>query len=122
MMQHFANASGEQSSSSSVLKDMPTQISTVGCKDGYRKDAMLFVDENFSQTVHQRTTQLSVLSFRPVVKFNSGHYRYVVDLNGNSRIVQVGVGLDEHFDGLGFQQPLSARAGSGAANKRQFAA
>ena len=117
-VQSFSNVvlnSSEHAEISSVDRDMPTHTSMVTCKDGYRPDAMLFVDENFAQNIAQRETSLSALSFKPVVRFCSSHYRYVVDVEGKKRIVQVGVGVDEHLDGLGFREPLSARVSLRAA-------
>ena len=78
---------------------------------------MLFVDEDFSNHRAQRETPLGVLSFRPVVRFCSTHYRYVKDVDGKNRVVQVGIGCDEHLGGLGFQQPLPRVATAGAAAK-----
>jgi hypothetical protein len=77
---------------------------------------MLFVDEDFAQRAPQRESSLSALCFKPVVRFCSTHYRYVSDEDGKTRIVQVGIGVDEHLDGLGFRQPLSREAASGAAD------
>ena len=76
---------------------------------------MLFVDEGFAQKSSQRESSLSALLFKPVVRFCSTHYRYVIDDSGSQRIVQVGIGVDEHLDGLGFREPLSREATSGAA-------
>ena len=76
---------------------------------------MLFVDEDFAQRVPQRESSLSALCFKPMVRFCSTHYRFVSDEDGKTRIVQVGIGVDEHLDGLGFRQPLSWEASSGAA-------
>jgi len=100
----------------SAARSMPTHTSLVACQDGYHPHAMLFVDEDFAQRMPQRESLLSALSFKPVVRFCSTHYRYVSDEDGKTRIVQVGIGVDEHLDGLGFQQPLSREATSGAAD------
>lgn len=118
-VQSFSNVvldSLEHAQISSVAKNMPSHTSKVTCKDGYKSDAMLFVDENFAQNAPQRETSLSALSFKPVVRFCSSHYRYVSDTTGKKRIVQVGVGIDEHLDGLGFREPPSVRVNQGAAN------
>ena len=95
----------------------PTHSSMVSCKEGYKPHAMLFVDEGFANYRAQRETSLGALSFRPVVRFCSTHYRYVSDADSKSRIVQVGIGCDEHLGGLGFQQPLPREATAGAAAK-----
>ena len=97
----------EHSEIVTTASDMPTHSSKVMCKDGYRHDAMLFVDENFSHTISQRESSLSALSFKPVVRFSASHYRYVLNSEGNKSIVQVGVGVDEQLDGLSFRQPPS---------------
>lgn len=96
--------------------DLPTNTSLVMCKDGYKPQAMLFVDEEFAQHRSQRETKLGVLSFKPVVRFCSGHYHYVNDRDGGFRIVQVGIGHEEQLGGLGFQQPPPREATAGAAN------
>lgn len=83
--------------------ELPEHVSTVGCKDGYLPHAMLFVDEGFAQQRVQRETNMSVLSFRPVVRFCSSHYRYCRDGDGGRRIVQVGIGVDDNLNGLGFR-------------------
>lgn len=86
--------------------DFITHCSSVSSSDGYRPHAMLFVDERFADHRVQRDSDMSVLSFRPVVRFCSTHYRYV---RGSPyepyRIVQVGIGADEQLDGLGFRVP-----------------
>jgi hypothetical protein len=96
--------------------DQPTHCSLVSCKDGYYSHAMLFVDEEFANRSIQRETNLCSLSFYPVVRFCSTHYRYVVDSDGGKRIVQVGIGYEDNLDGLGFQQPLSRGVTARAAN------
>jgi len=93
----------------------PTHSSLVSCREGYKPHAMLFVDEDFANQRVQRETSLGALSFRPVVRFCSTHYRYTEDADGKSRIVQVGIGCDEHLSGLGFRQPLPREATAGAA-------
>lgn len=94
----------------------PTHASLVACKEGYKPHAMLFVDEEFANQRVQRETSLGALSFRPVVRFCSTHYRYTEDRDGKSRIVQVGIGFDEHLGGLAFRQlpPREATAGAAA--------
>lgn len=117
-VQTFSNVvlnSAESVEISSVAKDLPTHTSTVTCKDGYKPEAMLFVDENFSQSQLQRDTSLSALSFKPVVKFNSSHYKYVTDDDGSPRILQIGVAVDEELQDLGFRVPPSDSANPEAA-------
>lgn len=94
-----------------AAQDLPSHSSPVSCADGYKPHAMLFVDENFSQHRLQRETRLGALSFRPVVRFNSAHYRYVQSERGDNcgvggyRLVQVGIGEDDQLNGLGFRRP-----------------
>lgn len=87
------------------VADMPENVSQVSCSDGYTPDAMLFVDENFAASRVQRESKMGVLSFRPVVRFCSGHYKYVQDTSGETRIVQVGIGQEDQLEGLGFRRP-----------------
>lgn len=89
----------------SATADLPTHCSPVSCSDGYRPSALLFVDEGFAQNRVQRESKLTALSFRPVVRFSSTHYRYVKDIDGSKRVVQVNVGMEnEEIEGLGFQR------------------
>lgn len=118
-MQTFANKVNglpDHDEICATATSMPTHASLVGCRDGYQPHAMLFVDEGFAQKSVARTSSLSSLSFKPVVRFCSTHYRYVKEQNGRKRIVQVGIGIDDNFDGLGFRQPLSLEAPAGAAD------
>lgn len=124
-VQTFANVVGDTPEHGEIVSaaaEMPTHSSALMCKDGYRQDAMLFVDEGFSHATAQRNSKLSALSFKPVVRFSSSHYRYVKGPRGENRIVQVGVGVDEHLDGLSFQQPPAGEANPAAAMTHQAGA
>ncbi len=125
-IQTFCNAVEPTPNASSALPDhaelikvaheVPSHTSTVACVDGYKPHAMLFVDEEFSQNRIQRETRMGTLMFRPVVRFNSAHYRYVSNSDGsNPRLVQVGIGHDDHLGGLGFREPPLPEATAGAA-------
>lgn len=120
LLQTFANKVGglpDHASVCSTSGDLPTHASLVSCNDGYHSHAMLFVDEEFAQRAAQRETPLCALSFKPMVRFCSTHYRYTSDPDGSRRIVQVGIGHDDHLDGLGFHQPPSREVTAGAADR-----
>tara|TARA_Y100000389_G_scaffold202765_1_gene249086 strand:+ start:2180 stop:2527 length:348 start_codon:yes stop_codon:yes gene_type:complete len=102
-----------------AAKHMPLNASLVSCADGYRPSAMLFVDEEFASSRVQRETRLGSLLFKPVVRFCSTHYKYIIDSSGGKRIVQVGVGRDDQLDGLGFRQPPSSSVRTRAAEGRK---
>lgn len=96
----------------SGLNLLPESSSAVASEDGYRPDAMLFVDEEFVASSRMaREGQLANLTWKPVVRFQSSHYRYVMGMTG-PHIVQVGVGVDDVTGaGLGlssFVQPPAA--------------
>lgn len=79
--------------------NLPTHCSIVSAKDGYRPEAMLFVDELFANMRSARETSLGTLLWRPVVRFCSCHYKYVLDDEG-PRIIQVDIGASDakqHF-------------------------
>lgn len=117
-MQTFTNPVASEFAHDEILRgvrDLPMNSSLVTCADGYKPQAMLFVDEEFAQKRAQRESRLCCLSFKPVVRFCSTHYNYVSDDRGEFRIVQVGIGHDDHLGGLGFQQPLPREASAGAA-------
>lgn len=101
-----------------TMRELPASASPVLSHDGYRSDAMLFVDEEFvANSRAGREGAFAALAWKPVVRFQSSHYRYVRDDDtGQPRIVQVGVGVDDATGtGLGFsashfQQPPTALA------------
>ena len=78
--------------------ELPTHASLVNVKDGYKPSAMLFVDEDFQNLRGAREGRIGQLLFKPVVRFCSTHYRYVLD-DGEPRIVQVGIGADDVSNG-----------------------
>lgn len=121
-IQMFGNVVGDTPEHKEIVSsaaDMPTHSSALMCKDGYKQDAMLFVDEGFANSDTQRCSRLCALSFKPVVRFSSSHYQYVKTHSGTKRIVQVGVGVDEHLDGLSFHRPSSGAANPAAAEKME---
>ena len=119
-VQAFCNSIGHENVSdptrvSESLEHLPHSASIVHADDGYRMDAMLFVDETYAQqSVAARVGGLSVMTWKPVVKFNSGHYNYVRTGDG-VRIVQVGVAAKEPpinsdaDNAAGFGMPPSER-------------
>lgn len=77
-------------------QNVPTHVNKVNCKDGYSQQAMLFVDEYTMKIQTCRSGNATVLGWRPVVRFDSSHYRYVEDKTASGAkpkfyIVQVGV-------------------------------
>lgn len=80
-------------------RSLPLHANTVGVDDGYLPSAMLFADEEYTQSHTMRVTDMGQLMWRPFVKFSSVHFRYVVDEDGRPRIVQCGVGASEHLNG-----------------------
>ena len=82
---------------------VPEFCNPVSSEDGYRPEAMLFVDESFANTHAARETNMKMLTWRPIVKFCSRHYKYEKDEDG-PRIIQVGVGVDTKIQDFG--QPL----------------
>ena len=70
---------------------MPTHASVANDSDGYRQEALLFVDEQWADTAAARGGMASLL-WRPCVKFDTTHYEYVKDPNGLPRLLQRNVG------------------------------
>lgn len=91
-----------------AMVELPHSASTVSATDGYKPEAMLFVDEEFATTSRaSREGNLSALMWKPVCKFSSNHYRYVTGPDG-PHIVQVGIGADDPTGtGLGFAEPAA---------------
>jgi len=86
-LQAFGNALTPQAG-----EMFPTHSSIIHGEDGYSSDAMLFVDEGFTDTIPSRSSMGTFL-WRPVVKFVANHYEYVKDpSSGHPRMIQVGVG------------------------------
>jgi len=94
---------------SETMQNLPENASYVSSRDGYKPQAMLFVDEDFASSSRAaREGRTSAFSWKPVVKFNSSHYKYVHGATGPS-IVQVGIGADD-VSGHGlFQAPPVAQ-------------
>ena len=91
-------------------KELPVNASSIGGTDGYRAEAMLFVDEDFMNLRSAREGKLGTLAWKPVVRFCSRDYDYINTEDG-PKIVQVGIGYEDHMDGLHFRQPSAARSG-----------
>lgn len=86
---------------------LPTHASLVNAEDGYRRDALLFVDEAWADAPAARGP-MSAFLFRPCVKFVSTHYAYVLDPDsGQPRLVQRGVGTNTEADSH-FRRPASS--------------
>ena len=75
---------------------LPTHCNTIDVQDGYRRDAMLGVDEDCMSCVPFRTDRIGATMFRPFVRFSSSFYRYD-RVGGDPCLVQVGVAA--HLNG-----------------------
>ena len=89
--------------------DVPTHSSVANDSDGYRSEAMLFVDEAWADTSVARG-EMATMLWRPVVRFDSTHYEYVKDPDGLPRIVQRNVGASEDCSEAHFCQPATGPA------------
>lgn len=83
-VQHDVSRSGNLVDSSSVFY----------ADDGYRPEAMLFVDEHFvDQSASSRQPPFDTLGWKPVVRFCCAHYRYEWSVRKRAPyVVQTGVG------------------------------
>ena len=90
---------------------LPTHASVACDADGYCQEALLFVDEAWADTAAARGG-MSTFLWRPCVKFQSTHYKYVRDPTTNlPRLVQRGVGADaERPQDFGQPAPPTATA------------
>lgn len=95
------------------MSEMPMSASILHARDGYRPEAMLYVDEEFASTSRaSREGNTASLMWKPVVKFCSAHYRYVTGPDG-PHLVQVGIGSDDPTGtGLGFSSFVQPPAGT----------
>lgn len=76
-------------------RTLPGHASAACGADGYRPDAMLFVDEAWADTKAGRG-EMSAFLWRPCVKFLASHYHYVKDPSTHApRLLQRGVGSDD---------------------------
>jgi len=101
---------------------LPTHASVACDADGYCQEALLFVDEAWADTAAARGG-MSTFLWRPCVKFQSTHYKYVRDPSSKKpRLVQRGVGTDpdrpEHF-GQPTPHPTAAAAAGLAMRTKQ---
>ena len=88
-------------------ENVPTHSSVAIDSDGYRQEALLFVDEQWADTAAARGAMASLL-WRPCVKFDTSHYAYVRDPNGLPRLVQRNVGAEDEASTSHFCQPAGA--------------
>lgn len=93
---------------SASMHELPVNASPVSTNDGYKPEAMLFVDEEFAGSSRAaREGRMATLAWKPVVRFKTRHYRYVRSAEG-SHLVQVGIGAaDATGTGLGFAAPAA---------------
>lgn len=94
-LQTFTNTVGRSETEDLADATEPLRnASLVSSPDGYKPEAMLFVDEEFIASSRlAREGPLAVLPWRPVVRFCSSHYRYVRGRSG-PLLCQVGIGVD----------------------------
>lgn len=102
-LQAFGNSLGVESG-----EELPTHASVANDLDGYRQEALLFVDEQWADTAAARGSMASLL-WRPCVKFDSGHYEYVKDPNGVPRILQRNVAAADESPASYFYQPAAEK-------------
>ncbi len=103
-LQAFGNLLGVESG-----ENLPTHASVANDLDGYRQEALLFVDEQWADTAAARGSMASLL-WRPCVKFDSGHYEYVKDPNGLPRVLQRNVAAADESVASHFYQPAAEQA------------
>lgn len=95
-VQPFTNPGAYQyPQSDPEAETLPLNSSPARSVDGYTSDALLFVDEQFANTRAAREGRVGALMWKPVVRFNSRHYRYEKVHGGKPRIVQVGIGVSD---------------------------
>lgn len=66
----------------------------VGVRNGYRPDVLITPGSAASDALGMRNTRIGTLEWRKIVRFETSHFQYVMR-NGEPRIVQVGVGMDD---------------------------
>lgn len=102
-LQAFGNALGVEAGA-----NVATHSSVANDVDGYRQEALLFVDELWADTAAARGGMASLL-WRPCVKFDSSHYVYVKDHTGLPRLLQRNVGAADDSPMAHFCQPAGER-------------
>ncbi|MBD39673.1 MAG: hypothetical protein CMB11_04715 [Euryarchaeota archaeon] len=100
-LQAYGNALGVASG-----EDLPTHASVANDSDGYRQEALLFVDEQWADTAAARGGMASLM-WRPCVKYDSQHYAYVKDPSGLPRLMQRNVGAADEAPLSHFYQPAA---------------
>lgn len=100
----FVNSAGVVDSQTSKHEDDPVvstlrrpfrNASVTRARDGYRADAMLFVDEEFFNTSPSaRQSPMSALPWRSIVRFCAAHYCYQRGSNGRPCMTQSRIGVD----------------------------
>jgi hypothetical protein len=98
-LQAYGNSLGVEAG-----ENVPTHSSVAIDSDGYRQEALLFVDEQWADTAAARGGMASLL-WRPCVKFDTSHYTYVRDPNGLPRLLQRNVGAEDESSASHFCQP-----------------
>lgn len=87
-------------------RNLPTHASEVASADGYSPDVMLFADEHWGETAAARTRMGGFL-WRPVVRFNTAHYKYIEDPHTRKpRILQVNVSTSDPLQDFSAPAPI----------------
>jgi len=94
-------AFGNLIESKSPEDDVVGHSNAVGGEGGYRPDAMLYIDEKWTNTAASRGP-IGTLLWRPVVRFRTSDYVFVKDVDsGLYRIIQTAVGAEAEAVGGG---------------------
>ena len=97
LMHHTNQVEGANEEEIRLLKAigfraLPTHVNTTDVRDGYGREALLYVDEEAANMAEIRKGKTSALVWRPFVRFDASHYSFEL-VNGSPRVVQVNVGV-----------------------------
>ena len=113
------------------MQNEPMSAAIVHGKDGYKRDAMLFVDEEFAElSKTARRSNMSAFTWSPVVRFCSSHYTFDIQEGGTPILLQTSIAADNashaplplppnHQKTSHFGEPSARAAGSLTAKTSQ---